>query len=75
MIEIEVPVEQVQEQIQEAAHHAKDRWTMGVTLFQVAISVAAISVLVRRRRFWWVSMGFGLVGFVFFIQGLMGIGH
>ena len=42
----------------------------GVTLFQVAISIAAISVLTRRRRFWFVAMGFGVIGLGFLIQGL-----
>jgi len=42
----------------------------GVTLFQVAIAVAAISVLTRRRRFWYTSLGFGVVGLAFMVQGL-----
>ncbi len=41
-----------------------------VTFFQVAITLGAIAVLVRRRRFWLVSLGFGFVGLGFFIQGL-----
>ncbi len=43
----------------------------GVTFFQVAIAIAAISVLVRRRRFWYLSMGFGLVGLFFLVLGLL----
>jgi hypothetical protein len=46
-----------------------------VTMFQVAIAVAAISVLTKRRRFWLVSMGFGVIGTVFLIQGLFHAGH
>src|SRR6185503_13576023 len=42
--------------------HKHEVLAKGVTLFQVAISVAAISVLTQRRRFWFVSMGFGAVG-------------
>ena len=41
-----------------------------VTMFQVAIAVAAISVLTKRRRFWLVSLAFGLVGAAFMVQGL-----
>jgi hypothetical protein len=41
-----------------------------VTMFQVSIAVAAISVLVQRRMFWWVSLGFGSVGVAFIIAGL-----
>ena len=43
----------------------------GVTMFQVAIAIGAISVLTRRRRFWFVSLGFGFLGFIFLIQGLL----
>ena len=42
-----------------------------VTLFQVAIAVGAISALARRKIFWYVSMGFGGIGILFFIQGLL----
>lgn len=42
-----------------------------VTLFQVAIAIAAISVLSHKRAFWFVSLAFGLVGLVFLIQGLI----
>lgn len=38
-----------------------------VTLFQVAIAVGAIAALTRKRIFWFVSMGFGAVGLVFFV--------
>jgi hypothetical protein len=46
-------------------------YARGVTMFQVAIGVAAISVLTRRRRFWIVGMAFGLIGLIFLIQGLL----
>ena len=39
----------------------------GVTLFQVAIAIAAISVLTQRRRFYFVNMGFGAIGRFLFI--------
>lgn len=42
-----------------------------VTMFQVAISIAAISALTRKRRFWIVSMLFGLVGIIFMVQSLL----
>ncbi|MBV9490427.1 MAG: DUF4337 domain-containing protein [Verrucomicrobia bacterium] len=47
----------------------------GVTMFQVAIAVAAISVLTRRRWFWLVSIAFGLVGVGFLIQGWVSAGR
>lgn len=42
-----------------------------VTFFQIAITMAAISILTRRKQFWFVSLGFGLVGLICFIQGLV----
>lgn len=41
----------------------------GVTMFQIAIAVAAISVLTRRTRFWYVGLGFAVVGVFFLLQG------
>ncbi len=43
----------------------------GVTLFQVAIAIAAISVLTRRKALWFVSLGAGLCGVFFLIQGII----
>ena len=43
-----------------------------VTMFQVSIAVAAISVLTQRRMFWWVSLIFGAIGVVFVLAGLFG---
>src|SRR5258706_3369663 len=41
----------------------------GVTMFQIAISVAAISVLTKRTRFWYVGLAFAAVGLFFLLQG------
>lgn len=43
----------------------------GVTLFQVAIAVAAIAALTRRRHFFAVGIAFGVLGAVFLLQGLL----
>jgi len=50
-------------------HHVV--FARGVTLFQVAIGVAAISALTRRRKFWYVGLFFGAVGLAFLIEGLL----
>ena len=42
-----------------------------VTLFQVAITIAAISILTHRRRFWFVSLAFGALGILSFIEGFL----
>jgi hypothetical protein len=38
----------------------------------VAIAVGAIAALTRRKSFWFISMGFGTIGIVFFILGFLG---
>jgi hypothetical protein len=50
------------------AHHFYGR---SVTFFQIAITIAAISVLTRKKKFWWLSLGFGAIGLFTFIQGLL----
>jgi hypothetical protein len=43
----------------------------GVTLFQIAIAVAAISVLTKRKWFWFVGLGGALIGVWFLVQGIV----
>jgi hypothetical protein len=48
-------------------HHA---WLgRGVTMFQIAIAISAISVLTRRKAFWFVAIAFGVVGLVLLLIG------
>jgi len=42
-----------------------------VTLFQIGIAVGAISVLTKRKSFWFGSLGFGVVGVVLLLVGLI----
>ena len=49
--------------------HKHEIFARGVTMFQIAIAIAAISALTRRRRFWVVSMVFGLAGSIFLVLG------
>jgi hypothetical protein len=42
-----------------------------VTMFQIAIAIGAIAVLIRRRAFWLGSLLVGAIGIVFFIQSFM----
>src|SRR5437762_12896972 len=39
--------------------HKHEVFAGGVTMFQIAIAIAAISALTRKRRFWIVSLLFG----------------
>ena len=54
-------------------HHLRQHNALApaVTLFQVAIGAAAISVLTRKRWFWWLSLILGLLGVVAMIHGLV----
>jgi Domain of unknown function (DUF4337) len=52
-----------------ANFHQHEIFARGVTMFQIAIAIAAISALTMKRRFWLVSLGFGLVGCVFLVLG------
>jgi hypothetical protein len=45
-----------------------------VTMFQIAIAVGAISVLIRSRTFWLVSLAVGVVGIAFLIQSFFTAG-
>jgi len=57
---------------EESQHHLRSHGPLsrGVTMFQVAIAVAAISALTRRKGYWWLAIGFGLVGLGFLTWGV-----
>jgi len=59
----------------EARHflHTHHILAHSVTMFQIAIAVGAISVLTRRRAFWFVSLGFGVVGLLFVAQSVLAL--
>ncbi len=69
--------EKEQEQIKSEAEHKEaaaksnfhkhEVFARGVTMFQIAIAIAAISALTKRRRFWIVSLLFGAVGCIFLL--------
>ena len=41
----------------------------GVTLFQVAIAIGAISIITKRKLLWVSSVGFAAIGIFFLLQG------
>jgi hypothetical protein len=51
--------------------HKHEVFARGVTMFQIAIAIAAISALTKRRRFWIVSLLFGGVGCVFLVLAMI----
>lgn len=68
---------EIQKEAKAKEHEAKSSFykhevfARGVTLFQIAIAVAAISALTRRRAYWFVSMTLGVAGCYFLGSGLL----
>src|ERR1044072_3793580 len=69
--------EKEQEQIKSEAEHKEaaaklnfhkhEVFARGVTMFQIAIAIAAIAALTKKRAFWFVGMTFGLIGTLFLV--------
>jgi hypothetical protein len=59
------------EKAAEAHMHTHVIFARSVTFFQIAISVAAISILTKQRLFWAVSLVFGAVGLVSIAHGIL----
>ena len=51
--------------------HKHEVFARGVTMFQIAIAIAAISALTKKRRFCIVSLVFGAIGCVFLVLAAM----
>ncbi|HEY2713011.1 MAG TPA: DUF4337 family protein [Chthoniobacterales bacterium] len=69
--EVAIKAEAERKQGESRAHfHKHEVYARSVTLFQIAIAIAAISALTQRRSFWGVSLLAGVVGLVFFILGI-----
>ena len=68
----EIQLEAKQKEKAAKSHfHQHEIFARGVTMFQIAIAVAAISALTAKRRFWFVSLAFGAVGCVFFVLAML----
>ncbi len=65
--------EKATEHEKESEFHLRVHQVFGrsVTLFQIAITIAAISVLTQRKKFWFGSIAFGLIGLFQFIMGML----
>ncbi|HEY8087784.1 MAG TPA: DUF4337 family protein [Polyangiaceae bacterium] len=64
---------QVKEMDEKSEHslHLHHQFAKSVTIFQVAIALAAIAALTRRKPMWWVSLGVGAAGALFFVMGFL----
>jgi hypothetical protein len=72
--------EQIQKKAEDfekdAQNHLKTHEVLAasLTMFQIAIAVGAISVLMRRRSFWLASLVVGAIGICFLVQSLFTTG-
>ena len=55
----------------ELLFHKHHQFALAVTIFQVAIAMAAIAALTKRRPIWLVSLAVGASGLWFFVQGYL----
>jgi hypothetical protein len=53
--------------------HRHEVYARAVAMFQIAIAVAAISALTKRRHFWIVSLLFGVAGCIFLAFGVLNL--
>ena len=53
--------------------HRHEVYARAVAMFQIAIAVAAISALTKKRHFWTVSLLFGVAGCIFFALGMLNV--
>ena len=69
MAEIKVSAEEKQKA---SSHRLAERMTLanGVTLFQIAIAIGAISAITRKKGLWVVSLVFGAAGLVQLLREL-----
>ena len=75
--EYKVQQKEIQEKAEEkeksSEHHLRHHNTLAkaVTLFQIAIAVAAISVLTRKKWMWFGSLMLGSAGLIIFVLGVI----
>jgi hypothetical protein len=71
--EAEKLVAEVKAADEESRHHLAHHhvFAKAVTIFQVAIALAAIAALARKKSLWWVSLAVGAAGAVFLVMGFL----
>src|SRR6516165_1632707 len=63
--------EQIQKKDEQNHLRTHQALAASVTMFQIAIAVGAIAVLIRRRAFWLGSLAVGAIGIVFFVHSFI----
>ena len=68
----EIRLEAEHKQAEARSHfHKHEVFARGVTMFQIAIAIAAISALTKKPPFWVVSLVFGALGCAFLVIAAM----
>ncbi len=69
----EKSMQEANEEQRESEAHLRQHTVLSrsVTLFQVGIAVGAISVLTKRKSFWFASIVFGVVGVALLLLGMI----
>jgi hypothetical protein len=77
--EVEKRARELEAKVEEAGKAADENlerhhlFAISVTIFQVAIALAAIAALTRRKPLWFISLAVGAGGLVFFLRGMVGV--
>jgi len=72
-IEDKEPIKAEAEKLEKESRHEFDQhhyYSLGIASFQVGIVLASISILVRQRATWWLSLVGGVLGIMFLSRGL-----
>jgi Domain of unknown function (DUF4337) len=77
LAEYQIDMEQIKKEAEAKEADSKQHMqrhvilSRGVTLFQIAIALAAIAVLTKQHPLWLASLALGLIGGFFFVRGLL----
>ena len=55
----------------EAAEQRADRFDLGETLLEIALVITSVTLLTRKRAYWFFGLGFGILGIASAVWGLL----
>ena len=55
----------------EAAEQRANRFDLGETLLEIALVITSVTLLTRKRAYWFFGLGFGVLGIVSAVLGLL----
>jgi 20S proteasome alpha/beta subunit len=72
-IEDKEPIKAEAEELEKESRHEFEQhhyYSLGIASFQVGIVLASISILMRHRAAWWLSLVGGVLGIMFLSRGM-----